>query len=100
MNKHHMEPKAISLTVYVGRRILAAIPLMAGVLVLTVWSFIHVAPGDPVAILAGEYTTPEHQAFIQANSSASTAHPCSGCGFTSRALSRWISGSPMPPAGQ
>jgi peptide/nickel transport system permease protein len=59
-----MEPKAISLTAYVGRRTLAAIPLLVGVLILT-FVLIHVTPGDPVAILAGEYTTPEHQAFIR-----------------------------------
>ncbi len=59
-----MEPKPIPLTPYAGRRTLAAIPLMAGVLILT-FVLIHVAPGDPVAILAGEHTTPEHQAFIR-----------------------------------
>jgi peptide/nickel transport system permease protein len=59
-----MEPKTLSLTAYVGRRTLATIPLVAGVIILT-FVLIHVAPGDPVAILAGEYTTPEHQAFIR-----------------------------------
>ena len=59
-----MESKSLSLTAYVGRRTLAAIPLLAGVLMLT-FVLIHVVPGDPVTILAGEHTTPEHQAFIR-----------------------------------
>lgn len=59
-----MESEAISLAAYAGRRALSVIPLLAGVLLLT-FVLIHVAPGDPVSILAGEHTTPEHQAFIR-----------------------------------
>ncbi len=59
-----MESEAISLVAYAGRRALAVIPLLAGVLLLA-FVLIQVAPGDPVSILAGEHTTPEHQAFIR-----------------------------------
>ena len=60
-----MNDKTVSLSVYAGRRALLAIPLLIGVLIV---SFIltEIAPGDPVSILAGEHTTPEHQAFIRA----------------------------------
>jgi peptide/nickel transport system permease protein len=59
-----MESATVSLTAYAKRRALAAVPLLTGVLVATFF-LIHAAPGDPVAILAGEHTTPEHQAFIR-----------------------------------
>jgi peptide/nickel transport system permease protein len=59
-----MVSENISLIVYAGRRALAAIPLFAGVLLVT-FVLIDRAPGDPVSILAGEHTTPEHQAFIR-----------------------------------
>lgn len=38
---------------YVGRRILQAIPLLLAILVLT-FVLVHLAPGDPVTIFAGE----------------------------------------------
>jgi peptide/nickel transport system permease protein len=59
-----MVSENISLIAYAGRRALAAIPFLAGVLLVT-FVLIHRAPGDPVSILAGEHTTPEHQAFIR-----------------------------------
>jgi ABC-type dipeptide/oligopeptide/nickel transport system permease component len=59
-----MDAKRISLTTYTGRRIFGAIPLLVGTLVVT-FVLVHVAPGDPTSILAGEHTTPEHQVFIR-----------------------------------
>lgn len=43
---------------YIGQRILAAFPtmLIVGIVVFTI---IHLAPGDPAAIIAGEEATPE-----------------------------------------
>jgi peptide/nickel transport system permease protein len=63
-SKRPMVSENISLIAYAGRRALAAIPLLAGVLVVT-FVLIDRAPGDPGSILAGEHTTPEHQAFIR-----------------------------------
>src|SRR5689334_15916003 len=49
-----------SLGPYVGRRLLQAIPLVAAVIALN-FALIHMAPGDPAAVLAGESgaATPE-----------------------------------------
>ena len=47
-----MMSENISLIAYAGRRALAAIPLLAGVLLVT-FVLIHRAPGDPVSILGG-----------------------------------------------
>jgi peptide/nickel transport system permease protein len=44
--------------VYVLRRILATIPVM-GMVALFVFILVRVAPGDPAAIIAGDYATPE-----------------------------------------
>lgn len=43
---------------YILRRILAAIPVM-GMVALFVFILVRVAPGDPAAIIAGDYATPE-----------------------------------------
>jgi peptide/nickel transport system permease protein len=43
---------------YVVRRILATIPVM-GVVALLVFLLMHLGPGDPAAILAGDYATPD-----------------------------------------
>ena len=43
---------------YLFRRILAAIPVM-GVVALFVFLLLHLTPGDPAAILAGDNATPE-----------------------------------------
>jgi peptide/nickel transport system permease protein len=59
-----MDAETGSLTSYAGRRALVAIPLLVGVLLVT-FVLVHMAPGDPVSILAGEHTTLEHQAFIR-----------------------------------
>ncbi len=49
---------------YWGRRLLQAIPLSLGVVVLT-FVLIHAAPGDPVATLAGEQSTAQYQAQLR-----------------------------------
>jgi peptide/nickel transport system permease protein len=43
---------------YVVRRILATLPVM-GVVVVFVFLLVRIAPGDPAAIIAGDYATPE-----------------------------------------
>lgn len=43
---------------YVLRRILAMLPVM-GVVVVFVFLLVRIAPGDPAAIIAGDYATPE-----------------------------------------
>ena len=50
---------------YVGRRILATIPVMA-VVGLFVFSLLYFAPGDPAAIIAGDQATPDDIARIRA----------------------------------
>jgi len=57
--------RELGLASYTGRRILQAVPL---VLVITVINFllIHLAPGDPVSYLAGQYqATPEYQEVLR-----------------------------------
>jgi peptide/nickel transport system permease protein len=44
--------------VYVVRRVLATIPVMA-VVALFVFSLLYIAPGDPAAVIAGDQATPE-----------------------------------------
>jgi ABC-type dipeptide/oligopeptide/nickel transport system permease component len=48
------------LTRYIARRLLQAAVLSIGVLILT-FALIRLAPGDPVAVLAGERSTAEYQ---------------------------------------
>jgi peptide/nickel transport system permease protein len=43
---------------YILRRILAMLPVM-GVVVVFVFLLVRIAPGDPAAIIAGDYATPE-----------------------------------------
>ncbi len=43
---------------YILRRILATLPVM-GVVVVFVFLLVRIAPGDPAAIIAGDYATPE-----------------------------------------
>ena len=47
------------------RRLLLAIPLVFSVVTLTFF-LIHLAPGDPAAILAGEAPTPEFMNAVRA----------------------------------
>lgn len=44
---------------YILRRILATLPVM-GVVVVFVFLLVRIAPGDPAAIIAGDYATPEN----------------------------------------
>jgi peptide/nickel transport system permease protein len=50
---------------YIVRRILATIPVVA-VVALVVFSILHLAPGDPAAVIAGDQATPEQIAAIHA----------------------------------
>ena len=51
---------------YIGRRLLATIPVMA-IVALFVFSLLYIAPGDPAAIIAGDQATPEDVARIRAS---------------------------------
>ncbi|HYL80341.1 MAG TPA: ABC transporter permease, partial [Candidatus Acidoferrum sp.] len=51
--------------VYILRRILATLPVM-GVVVVFVFLLVRIAPGDPAAIIAGDYATPENIQKIRA----------------------------------
>jgi ABC-type dipeptide/oligopeptide/nickel transport system permease component len=55
----------VSLHAYIARRLLQAVPLVLGVLVIT-FVLIHLAPGDPIYILAGEGGTEEYYAQMRA----------------------------------
>jgi peptide/nickel transport system permease protein len=50
---------------YILRRILATIPVLV-IVALVVFSILHVAPGDPAALIAGDQATPEEIAAIRA----------------------------------
>jgi len=50
---------------YVLRRLLATLPVMATV-ALIVFSLLHLSPGDPAHVLAGETATPDEVASIRA----------------------------------
>lgn len=50
---------------YLIRRILAIIPVVA-IVALVVFSILHIAPGDPAAVIAGDQATPEQIAAIRA----------------------------------
>src|SRR5262249_51754203 len=50
---------------YIARRLLATIPVVA-IVALVVFSILHVAPGDPAALIAGDQATPEQIAAIRA----------------------------------
>ena len=45
--------------IYTIKRVLAALPVM-GIVVVFVFLLVRLAPGDPAAILAGDYATPEN----------------------------------------
>jgi peptide/nickel transport system permease protein len=61
---HGREPLRIQ--TYVVRRLIQAIPLVLGVLVIT-FVIIHLAPGDPITILAGEGGDEAYYAQIRAS---------------------------------
>ena len=56
----------MSVHTYIVRRLIAALPLILGVLVIT-FLLIHLAPGDPVYILAGEGGDEAYYAQIRAS---------------------------------
>ena len=47
------------------RRIVATVPVM-GVVALTLFALLHITPGDPAQIIAGDYATPQDVAKIRA----------------------------------
>jgi peptide/nickel transport system permease protein len=49
----------------VVRRLMATIPVM-GVVAIAVFALLHVTPGDPATIIAGDYATPDEVARIRA----------------------------------
>ncbi len=51
---------------YIIRRILATIPVMA-IVALFVFSLIHLSPGDPAAVIAGDQATPDDVERIRAS---------------------------------
>ena len=51
---------------YILRRLLATIPVM-GVVAIVVFLLLHLTPGDPAAIIAGDYARPEDIARIRKN---------------------------------
>lgn len=51
---------------YIIRRLLATIPVM-GVVAIVVFLLLHLTPGDPAAVIAGDYARPEDIARIRAN---------------------------------
>jgi peptide/nickel transport system permease protein len=48
----------------VVRRLMAAVPVV-GVVAITVFGLLHVTPGDPAVIIAGDYATPDEVARIR-----------------------------------
>jgi peptide/nickel transport system permease protein len=49
---------------YLLRRLLATIPVL-GIVAVLVFALLHLTPGDPAAVLAGDYATPEQVAAIR-----------------------------------
>ena len=49
---------------YIVRRLLATVPVLA-IVALVVFSILHVAPGDPAAVIAGDQATPAQIASIR-----------------------------------
>ena len=50
---------------YIARRLFATIPVM-GVVAVVVFMLLHLTPGDPAAVIAGDYARPEDIAKIRA----------------------------------
>ena len=50
---------------YILRRLLATIPVM-GVVAIVVFLLLHLTPGDPATVIAGDYARPEDIARIRA----------------------------------
>ena len=49
---------------YIGRRILATIPVM-GVVAVVIFAMLHLSPGDPAAVIAGDSATVEEVAKVR-----------------------------------
>ena len=49
----------------IGRRLMATIPVM-GVVAIAVFALLHITPGDPAVIIAGDYATSDDIARIRA----------------------------------
>jgi peptide/nickel transport system permease protein len=49
---------------YVGRRILATLPVL-GIVAIAVFAILHLSPGDPAALIAGDQATPQQTAAIR-----------------------------------
>jgi peptide/nickel transport system permease protein len=54
----------VSLTAYVGRRLLQLVPIMVGVTIL-VFFLIHLVPGDPARTILGNQATPARVALVR-----------------------------------
>jgi peptide/nickel transport system permease protein len=50
---------------YIGRRILATLPVL-GIVAVVVFAILHLSPGDPAALIAGDQATPQQTADIRA----------------------------------
>ena len=46
---------------YVARRILATLPVL-GIVAVVVFGILHLSPGDPAALIAGDHATPQQTA--------------------------------------
>jgi peptide/nickel transport system permease protein len=55
----------LAMYAYVGRRILATVPVLAIVAVI-VFAILHLSPGDPAALIAGDQATPQQTADMRA----------------------------------
>jgi peptide/nickel transport system permease protein len=49
---------------YIGKRLLNLIPVLLGITLL-VFAFLHLIPGDPAVVMAGERATPEQVAALR-----------------------------------
>jgi len=52
------------MTAYIVRRLLATVPVMA-VVAICVFLMLHLSPGDPAAVIAGDNATPDNIAMIR-----------------------------------
>ena len=54
------------MTAYIVRRLLATLPVMA-IVAICVFLLLHLSPGDPAAVIAGDNATPDNIAMIRRN---------------------------------
>ena len=59
-----MQGNSIAIASYVVRRLLQAVPLVLGIVVIN-FSLIQLAPGDPATLMAGEYADAEQVAKVR-----------------------------------